>query len=172
GKPVEGVLVFPGRKLVRWPYMTKEHVYPMFGESATTDTEGRFAFDRLYSDGLSFQLGSPKLLITSWEPPAGAKLVQLEIVVALSCHVQVDLSGRHDLADSFVVLDGRGAKIEAIEYRGPTAVIGPAVRIVQGRSPVVAVTEDARTLVLSKGQQEVGRFPLSLEPGELKVVRP
>src|SRR5262249_48701218 len=105
GKPVEGVLVFPGRKLVRWPYLTKEHVYPMFGESATTDTEGRFAFDRLYSDGLSFQLGSPKLLITSWEPPAGAKLDQLEIVVALRCHVQVDLSDRPDLADSFVVLD-------------------------------------------------------------------
>jgi hypothetical protein len=172
GKPVGGVVVLPGRRLVRWPYLTSRPPYPSFGEPATTDTDGKFSFDRLLPDGLSFQLASPNLLMLSWEPPAGAKLDDLEIVVALRCHVQVDLGDRPDLADSFIVLDGEGVKIEAIEYRGPIAVGGPSVRIAKGRSAVVAVTEDARTLVLSKGQQEVGRFPLSLEPGELKVVRP
>lgn len=172
GSAVAGVRVAPGRRLARWPYFENVPPFPMFGEAATTDAEGRFAFDRLLPDGLSFQLGSPNLLVLSWDPPAGAKLDQLEIVVALRCHIQVDLGDHPELADSFVVLGGDGAKIEAIEFRGPTAFSHPTVKIVEGRSPVVAVTEDARTLVLSKGQQEVGRFPLSLEPGELKIVRP
>ena len=46
------------------------------------------------------------------------------------------------------------------------------VPIADGRSPVVATPEEARTLVLKKGGQEVARLPLELVPGELKVVRP
>jgi RNA polymerase sigma-70 factor (ECF subfamily) len=172
GKPVEGVLVFPGKRIARWPFVPGNRPFPTFGESATTDAEGRFAFERLLPDGLTFQLGSPKLLMLSWDPPAGAKLDDLEITVALRCHLQIDLGDRLDLGDSFIVLRADGEKVETIEYRGPTAIGHPSVRISHGRSPVVAVTDDATTLVLSKGNQEVARLPLTLSPGELTVVRP
>jgi hypothetical protein len=41
-----------------------------------------------------------------------------------------------------------------------------------GRSRVVAVTEEARTLVLSKGGLETLRVPLALAPNGVNVVRP
>jgi len=102
----------------------------------------------------------------------GAKLDDLEIRVALRCHVQVDLGDRADLADAFVVLDAAGSKLQALEYKGPMAMPHDPVPIELGKSPVVAITEDARTLVLSKKGEEVTRFPLSIAPGELKVVHP
>ena len=171
GRPVEGVTLHPGLRLERWPYV-KDPPFPMHGDSATTDAEGRFAFDKLSPDGLSFQVISPNLLVLEWKPPAEAKLDELEIVVALRCHVQVDLGTRTDLADSFVVLDEAGAKVQALEYQGPMAMVQDPVPIENGGSPVVAVTEDAKTVVLSKGDKEVGRFPIVLVPGELKIVRP
>lgn len=171
GKPVEGVLLHPGVRLARWPYGESPQ-FATHGDSTATDADGRFAFEKLSPEGLSFQLLSPNLLVMEWKPPADAKLDDLKIEVALRCHVQVDLGDREEYAESFVVLDGAGSKIEALEYQGPMAMVHDPVPIELGRSPVVAITEDAKTLVLSKGGQEVARFPLSLAPGELKVVRP
>jgi RNA polymerase sigma-70 factor (ECF subfamily) len=171
GRPVEGVTLHPGLRLVRWPYV-QDPPFAMHGDSATTDADGRFAFEKLSPEGLSFQLISPNLLVMDWKPPADAKLDELEVIVALRCHLQVDLGSRIELAESFVVLDASGAKIEALEYQGPMAMVQDPVPIENGRSPVVAVTEDAKTLVLSKGGAEVARFPLDLAPGQLKIVRP
>ena len=171
GKPVGGLTLHAGVRLSRWPY-GNDPPFAIHGDSTTTDAEGRFAFETLSPEGLSLQLISPNLLVVDWKPPLGAKLGDLEIQVALRCHVQVDLGDRPDSAESFVVLDGAGAKVEALEYRGPMAMVHDPVPIELGRSPVVAITEDAKLLVLSKGGQEVARFPLSLAPGELKIVRP
>lgn len=171
GKPVEGVMLYPGRKIPRWPY-GDDPPFPMHGQSQTTDAEGRFVFERLSPEGLSFQLLSPSLLVTQWTPPSGAKLEDLEIVVALRCHVQVDLGDRKDMADSFTVLDKDGGHVEMLEYKGPIVEVDETAPIEKGASPVIAVTEDARTIVLSKGGAEVARLPLALVPGELKVVRP
>jgi RNA polymerase sigma-70 factor (ECF subfamily) len=171
GKPVEGVEVNPGVRLPHWPYVD-DPKFATHGDPVTTDAEGRFEFEKLSPEGLSFQLLSPQLLVMEWTPPADAKLGALEITVALRCHVQVDLGDRKDFADSFVVLDGAGSKLEAIEYQGPIAMVDDPVQIELGRSAVVAVSEDARTVVLSKGEEEVGRIPIALAPGELKVVRP
>jgi hypothetical protein len=171
GKPVEGVVLHPGRKVRRWPFV-EDPPFPMFGASATTDAEGRFTFERLSPDGLSFQLLSPSLLVTEWTPPTDARLDDLVIVVALRCHVQVDLGDRKDFASSFTVLDKDGGPIKTLEYRGTAVWVDEFVPIEDGHSPVVAVTEDAKTLVLSKGGVEVTRLALDLVPGELKVVRP
>ncbi len=171
GRPVEGVTLHPGLRLERWPYV-KDVPFAMHGDSATTDAEGKFAFEKLSPEGLSFQLISPNLLVMEWKPPADAKLDDLKVVVALRCHVQVDLGTRPEFADSFVVLDETGEKVQALEYQGPMAMVDDPVPIELGRSPVVAVTEDARTVVLSKDQNEIQRLPVRLVPGELTVVRP
>jgi hypothetical protein len=171
GKPVEGVMLYAGRKLPRWPY-GDEPPFPMMGGSATTDAEGRFAFERLSPEGLSFQLLSPSLLVTFWSPQEGAKLSELEIVVALRCHLQVDLGDRKDLAGTFTVVGKDGEKIEMLEYQGPMVMVHENTPIENGSSPVVAVTEDARTVVLAKDGKEVARLPVTLVPGELKIVRP
>ncbi len=47
-----------------------------------------------------------------------------------------------------------------------------SLRLVQGRSKVMVVGEEARTLVLSKEGSEVRRVPLALRHGELNLVRP
>ena len=171
GKPVEGIRLYPGMKLPRWPFVDEPR-FAKHGDSTMTDAEGRFAFEKIFPEGLTFQVISPQVLVMDWRPPADAKLDDLEISIALRCHVQVDLGDRREFAESFVVLDAAGEKIEALEYQGPMAMVHDPVPIELGRSPVVAITEDAKTLVFSKGGEEVGRFPLSLAPGELKIVRP
>jgi RNA polymerase sigma factor (sigma-70 family) len=171
GKPVEGVMLHPGRKIPRWPF-GEDPLFPMQGQPQTTDAEGRFAFESLSPEGLSFQLLSPSLVVMEWTPPADAKLGELEIVVALRCHVQVDLGDRKELADSFTLLGKDGERMGALEYQGPIVQVDETVPIEKGVSPIVAVTEDAKTIVLSKAGVEVVRLPLALVPGELKVVRP
>ena len=42
--------------------------------------------------------------------------------------------------------------------------------VVEGRTPTLAVTEDARWLVLFKEDAEVDRAPLALVPGEVTTV--
>jgi RNA polymerase sigma-70 factor (ECF subfamily) len=171
GKPVEGVMLYAGKKLARWPF-GDDPPFPMFGGSATTDAKGRFSFARLSPEGLTFQLLSPSLLVTHWSPPDGARLAELEIVVALRCHLQVELGDRKELAETFTVVGKDGEKIETLEYQGPMVQVHENVPIDDGTSPVVAVTEDAKTVVLAKGGKEVARLPITLVPGELKVLRP
>jgi hypothetical protein len=41
-----------------------------------------------------------------------------------------------------------------------------------GRSSVIAVPEEGRTVVLQRGNEEVARLPIELVPGDLKILRP
>jgi RNA polymerase sigma-70 factor (ECF subfamily) len=178
GKSVPGVLVFPGKPLEQWAFaMSKDlmNVHPLpptFGRSATTDPDGRFHFDALATDGLCFQVSGRTIdIMFRWDPPSGAALDQLEIVVSMRCHLQVDLGGRAGEADAFFVLDGEGKKLTLNRWRGPTSSSGQNVPVVDGRSDVVSTTEAARTVVLTKAGQEVSRIPITPVPGEVVVAR-
>ena len=170
--PVAGVLVFARRVLDPGDQST----YPppsAESESRLTDAEGRFAFEALCSDDLYFQVSGSNLeIVWKWDPPVGAKLDELEIVVALRCHVQVDLGKDPNLADEFQVQDEKGEELDLVRWEGPLASIAQSRKITDGRSDILAVSEAGRTLVLKKEGKEVQRIPVRLAPGELTVVRP
>jgi len=52
------------------------------------------------------------------------------------------------------------------------ASVGETGNIPAGRSDIVAVSEEGRTLVLLKAGAEVQRIAVRLVPGEVIVVRP
>jgi hypothetical protein len=170
--PVAGVLVFPLRVLDPGDHST----YPSpsaEGEGRLTDAEGRFAFESLCTDDLYFQVSGANLeIVWKWDPPADARLDDLEIVVALRCHLQVDLGDRAEIADEFEVLAEDGKKLDLVLWEGPRASIGQSRRIQEGRSDILAVSDASRTLVLKKDGNEVQRIAVRLVPGELTVVRP
>ena len=168
-KPVAGVLVFPLRVLDSGDHST----YATKGQGRLTDLEGKFAFESLCTDHLYLQIvGANIEIVFRWDPPAGAKLDDLEIVVALRCHVQVDLGAHADLADEFEILAEDGTRLDLVLFEGPRASIGQSRKIQDGRSDILAVSEASRTLVLKKGGTEIQRLPVRLVPGEVTVVRP
>ncbi len=171
-KPVSGVYVFPLRVLfpdVRGQFPPP----PAEGDSRITDAEGRFEFEHLCADELYFQVSGQNLdIVYKWDPPPGAKIDDLEIVVSLRCHIQVDLGDRASLADGFRVLAEDGRALDLVRWEGSTAGINQTRKIEAGRSDIVSVSEEGRTVVLSKGAEEVQRIAVRLVPGEVTVVRP
>jgi hypothetical protein len=81
-----------------------------------------------------------------------------------------------ELADSFALLDDRGTELEMTEMLHRDAQswafsMDTRTRIVDGRSSVVRAPETARALVLFKGEAEVLRLPLQLDPEQPTVIR-
>ena len=89
----------------------------------------------------------------------------------LTAGVQVELDAPHDRADSLRVLDAAGNQLTLNRMAGEGAHFGPRMPILDGRSAVISLDEDAATLVLERGEDEVARMPLHLVPGAPNVVR-
>lgn len=170
--PIGGVLVFPFRVLD--PGDHSQYPPPSAaGEGRLTDAEGRFAFEAICGDDLFFQVSGPNLeIVWKWDPPPAARLDDLEIVVALRCHVQVDLGDRPELADEFRMLDGAGKELDLALWEGPRASIGQWGKLQNGRSDILGVSDASETLVLKKDGKEVQRIPVRPVPGELTIIRP
>lgn len=141
--------------------------------SRTTDAEGRFDFGDVAADGVHFQLtGEQIAFVFDYEPPADSKLDDLELPVSRQCHVQIELGDQGDLADSFAVVDDKGAELKILCWRGLMAMEAERFPIDESRSDVVVVLETGRQVVLYKAGVEVMRMPLSPKPGELTTIRP
>ena len=170
GAPLASVTVFAQRtpdgdnSHSQLPQKWQNHV--------ATDAEGRFEFDELALEGTSLQLQDPRFFIRSVELDAYADLEHLEIVEPLLCKLQVDLTASPDLADHVKVLDADGNELETIESFGTGFSLGTQAGFQDGLTSVLSVLETAETLVLFKGNAEVLRRPLRLDPDERTVVRP
>jgi hypothetical protein len=82
------------------------------------------------------------------------------------CELQVDLGSDPELADKLQVLGADGQALEVLESYGVFVSFGESVGLEGGKSTVVRVPETARTLVLYKGDAEVLRRSLQLDPGQ------
>jgi RNA polymerase sigma-70 factor (ECF subfamily) len=173
GTPIPGVLVFPLHVFAHEDGKQSPSPPAAYGDGKLTDVDGRFAFDSLCTEELQFQVSGGNLDF-DWnhDPPAKAKLDDLEIVVALRCHLQVDLGDHPDLADEFNVLDASGKELDVVRWQGPQASVGTWGKIHDGRSDILAVADTGRTLVLKKNGDEVQRIDVRLALGEITVVRP
>lgn len=178
GEPIAGAAIEAVRRTVKIEIdgggsISRSHS----GVRTTTDAEGRFELQRVAREGIFLAVTSDRIVNTWLDFPERAldearERNGIEIRVVRRCHVQVELSGRTDRADEFAVLDGNGERMPLSVIRGENDVTGPTVQLVDGRSPAVAVGEDAATLVLYSQDREIERQPLTLSPNALTVLRP
>jgi RNA polymerase sigma-70 factor (ECF subfamily) len=141
--------------------------------SRVSDKDGRFDFGSVAADGLRFQLTSKAIaFVFDYEVPRDSKFAELELPVSLQCHVQADLGERKDIADYFAVLDKDGNELTMLCWRGSMALVEQRPFIRDGRSEVLAVEEIGTEVVFYKGEVEMTRVPIVLQPGELVTVRP
>jgi protocatechuate 3,4-dioxygenase beta subunit len=163
GKPLAGVDVRPmrvaDRSELEWPPL-------QFGLGMSTDVEGRFEFLELAVDGTQLTLfGGPEYgyLVEHLQLSDFPDLERIEIVLPLSCELQVVLFDPSS-ADQARVLDADGNALAILEHHGTFTMVPESVRIVDGRSSVVSVSEHAHEIVLLKDGAEVVRLPLRVDP--------
>jgi hypothetical protein len=101
----------------------------------------------------------------------GLAVDDLRCVVNRRMHLQVELDPPEDRADELKVLDGDGQPMILRIMRGETSFTDRRAAIVDGRSQVLSTSEDARTVVLFKGGQEIDRIPVALHAGSVTTVR-
>lgn len=143
------------------------------GSSAlrVSDAEGRFDFGELVTPGSFLELDHPH---ATWRACAldGRDPAELELVLALRCALQVDLTRSPGLADRMRVLDSSGTALLLWVPSGSVASFDEDWRLGPGLSNVIEVPETARTLVLYSGADEVLRLPLALDPAERCTIAP
>jgi RNA polymerase sigma-70 factor (ECF subfamily) len=185
GKPVAGVRVTP--KLVTvviHPSPNSTTSFDVDAKATFTDADGRFSFAKLPrehvflrvtgEDILPFDYGcGPGGVTRPIESVSSRKLDDLLLTVALRYHMQIELPPeRADLADTVNALDENGASLDINVFEGNSQMSSTNFELHGGRSPVVVVSEDAKTLVFMKSNREVLRVPLALALGQVNIVRP
>jgi RNA polymerase sigma-70 factor (ECF subfamily) len=179
GQPVAGVTLSPNHDVMT--VQIDEHSRSTFGinsQPVVTDAEGRFSFARLPREKVYLKITSDGILPLDWgrkdaggiEAAAHGKLDEIVIHVALRHHFQVEIAP--ETADEVRVVDTDGHEVPIHVFEGNSSMRVDTIKLVGGRSKVLVVGEEARTLVLLKEKKEVRRVPLVLVQGEMNVVRP
>ncbi len=175
GTPIEGASVLPVRKVL----CNYQETTPPFGErevsgdGAPSDEDGRFELRSLCSDTFALRVLHPNSFgSTTVELHELASLDDIEIVLSLDCHLQIDLEGSSIQADALSLLDSAGKDVTLVVYHGDISYAGQRFGIEGKKTEAFVVPEDAATLVLLNGEEEVARIPLHLQAGELNVIRP
>jgi hypothetical protein len=129
-----------------------------------TGSTGEFEFQGV-PRSVSLLVTGDDVLFAGTHLAREADVERIEIRVSVRLHLQVELAPPHDRADGFRVLDASGNELVLHVMSGEGAHFGPRLSIRDGRSAVVALDEGATTLVLLKGETEVGRKTLHLAAG-------
>jgi len=141
------------------------------GPALTSDGEGRFGFQAEALRDLHYQCSSESIFPAWGQPQPVQRLDELEIVVWLRCHLQIDLGARAGSAERFEALDASGKATPIIVLRGTRMSKVERQKITDGKSEVASVRDTCKIIVFyDKLGAEVGRTPIALKPGELTVV--
>ncbi len=140
-----------------------------------TDSEGRFALTRVAREGSYLSVGGDGVLDLEFGRPPGTRLGERQDVASLEIVLRrrVDLGvalALADEADRFEIRDGAGAVLPLSLLTFDVRRQLPSARVLDGRSEIVSVSEDADTLILYSGEDEVRRVRLDLQPGALHLI--
>jgi len=136
-----------------------------------TDAEGRFTVRDVPRENVEILVRGETILAQGVEMKEGIDVEDLEIVVSRRMHLQVELDAPVDRADEMRVLDGEGNAMLLRIMRNETSFTNRKAEIVDGRSQVLSLAEDGRTVVLFKAGAEVARLPIALRADELTTAR-
>jgi hypothetical protein len=182
GRPIAGAAVFPmcdafqaraqGR-IIGTSHQTLD--------GTTTDDEGRFELQnvpktlvylRVQGENIlpreygRYVEGDPRFEDRDLKGLPGDEIERLEIEVEQRCHLQLELADPA-AADQVAVLDGDGRELVLNVMMARRRRENQRMPLHEGRSDTLAVSDTGRTLVLYLGDEEVGRMPIHLTPGEI-----
>ncbi len=174
GVPVEGADVRFGVEVTAVPSLAGREPETdwRYGRDTKTDSEGRFEVRELSRAARWIWIGNGELAESfEGDLDPDADLDNLEYRLALRCRLQVITAGE-PRPDALRVLDASGEPLPLRARRGWVEDARERRVLTDGRSEILRTSQLASTLVLLRGEDEVMRVPLSLEAGELNVVRP
>ena len=138
-----------------------------------TDADGRFAFQKVSRAVNTANITGADIDLSGFHRPIppDADVEDLEFVVPLRVHVQID-AGPDAEFDEVAILDAEGKRLNLAIYHGRVAFAMEELSLQQGRSEPFSVSEAGTTLVLYAKGVEARRMPLELERGKLNTIRP
>ena len=148
-------------------------------EGTTTGPDGSFAFSNLPRIGCYLRIDGNTNLplefgrgLTGGFAEAGNGLVEaLEIVVRRRVHVQVEIAGGTDAAESLQVLNDQGEALMINVFQGTSRRTTRRLPIQGETTPAFVVPDDAATMVFFRGETQIREIPLILQiEGLNKVV--
>lgn len=169
GVPVRGVGVAVELPIERYEAPSRSTELSRTDPRTTTDAEGSFKLVRVPRRGIALQFTSES--IRSKSVAAGEEGFgpgRLEVRVARSMLVRVDVRGRAPLPTSARFLDTSGGPVIVKLISRGSSMFDVPLR--DGRSEVVSAPETAAVAVLRQNEVEVGRIVLALQPGDVNVV--
>ena len=179
GIPVSGVSVVPQGD----PFSMRVGGQPVStshasGQGTRTDAQGRFELQNMPRTNIYLRLDGEEILPLEYgrgveggiEALSGGAVESLRIHVSVRVHVQVELNDPES-ADQFRVLDVQGQQLPINVFMGASRRTTRLLQLVDGRSPVMVLPEDANTMVFLKDGQEVKTINLGLIPGEINRIR-
>ncbi|HKD99863.1 MAG TPA: hypothetical protein VKE69_02540, partial [Planctomycetota bacterium] len=180
GKPLAGIRVKPMcdafQSRFRGETISTSH---MTLPSTTTDAEGRFELKRVPKTLVYLRLDGEDIIPVEFGRHAsvdlvtlaGGRLDHMEIRAPARCHFRVELK-ESDTATEFAVLDDAAKELTINVFQGNSRWESDRAPVSAGNSGVMAVAETAATVVLYAGTKELRRAPITLEAGQVTVLRP
>jgi protocatechuate 3,4-dioxygenase beta subunit len=95
----------------------------------------------------------------------------IEVVVARMCTFRFEDDGGADPAQEFSLVDAEGKELDLVLHEAGQMSSMTTASVVDGRSQVFWVREDASRLMLRQGDRVVASQPVRLVPGDVNVVR-
>ncbi len=171
GGPLAGLQVLPGVPDGRTDTPSGRYYASVtLGTPVQTDEDGVFSFQRLATADLQLVVNGSKVVSCVIELGApGLDFDALTLRVSRRCFLRVEVH-EPDGPDHFAILDSRGRVLTMQRQRGRTYSTFDWAPIENGTSEVTIVPENAHTLLLLRGKEEVDRRPLSIRPAEETVV--
>jgi len=144
--------------------------YLLPGKKTKTDADGRFALTDVSKHNLTISFRSDSIVPRGIEAKDFDERGHCEVRIPARCHLEVALSDPRS-ADQIEALDANGEGVDLLLLERGSVNAQTDLPLHEGRSGVVALSEAARTLRLSKTGKVVRDVPLVLEPGKVFQVR-
>ena len=139
------------------------------GPSATTDEDGAFSLRPIERSGAALRVTGGTIAETQVPCPL---LGFVEVLAPRRTHLQVEIVDTELDADTGQLLDAHGVLLQTRVDEGPLRrLYSRRFPLTDGLSEVLTVPPSAATLVLFRGDREVARRDLRLQPGELHRLR-
>jgi protocatechuate 3,4-dioxygenase beta subunit len=148
-------------------------------EAVVTGEDGRFSLRNIPTKGVYLRIDGADILPREFGRDGGLEaaaegqdLGRLRIGVSVRCHVQVELGSDAELADQISILDPKDHEVPIDVFEGRGRLTRYRVPIEGGRTSVLAVPQDSKSVVFLKKGKEVTRKTIRLTPGTVTKVRP
>lgn len=136
-----------------------------------TGDDGVFVFENVPKQGVEVFANGDSILFRGRMVEPDVDPLAFDLVVDRRVHLQVEIAPPVDRVDRVKVLDAFGRPMLLRVMRGLSAHTNRSAAVLDGRSEVLSLGEDAAQIVFERGGEEVGRLPARLVVGDVNRVQ-